>query len=945
MPFLLLCLLASPLWALELDTVWTRKYGSNLTDVAIGLSSDLAGGYVMTGYYQHPAPSLRGQDMFVTRVNGITGDTLYFRTFGGNSADQGADAHVGALQTLVVGSTSSYGANPSNVYAVALNDTGDTLWTRHYDLGASDVAFAVKRSLNGDYFIGGWTNSTGNTDYLLLKIDSTGNLLWSQTFGGANIDWAFDIEALADGGCLIAGGSGSFGAGAPPRMSALLIRYDASGDTVWTRTYGSASLDERFNDIEPTIDGGYILAGYQDDPLGDMDVFVVKIDSNGVVQWNSVIGGVGDDDALSVSVDCDRFTVAGHTTSFGMGGRDGYLIELNQVGDTLWTMTLGGVLDDMLYALQSGCSDSYHAGYFAAGLTRNGTSGPQDAWLVKLADEPRVEFTSPLPCDRFIIGETINATWFEEGLEGFPTVSLELNRDYPAGTWEVLDASFVSGGTYNFTATAPVSYNCRLRLTKLNGYPGQWISDEFSIIPSGALQPPTVEWDSSYFQDIIRDFEYIENDGGFVYPLGASMTKRDSLGGFVWNYTLPNPGNVYNYWASDVCEMSNGDLLCALTVDSAGTSDPSFVRVLRLSSGGSVLPLSVGGRPLGRTAVSADVVPDEIGGFWLLGHTWPESGGNAGLPAVIHYPDTDLPQLIDMFFCVAQCGALADSGIVFSAYSGDPFAVAQDLHIVLVNEVYDTVWTRTYDRGGNETPVRMIRHTSGNHILMGNMSPFIGGSHTAFFMELDSNGDTLLTWSYSKRNNVELLGLTEDSDGGIIAVGTTNFTGQPRDFVLVKFDCDGTVMWEVLYGGDNSETFWDVAATNDTGYLATGSRFFPSGPGLGDDRGTAVKFGNEIFYEPPTCVAADSLVILHNPGTNSNTLTWVGPDNGAYFIYSTTDPTAVYPAGAWSQIGCTEPGPPPAASVISWTDFNLTSIAKFYVVVHACNQACGGGEN
>ncbi|MBK6909733.1 MAG: hypothetical protein IPH10_02180 [bacterium] len=944
MSFLLILLIASSLCAAPIDTVWTRKFGTTLTDLAQGGSADLSGGYITTGYYQHPAPSPRGQDMLVVRVNS-SGDTIYARTFGGNSSDNGTDVHVSPSQTLIAGTTSSFGANPSNLFVVALNDNGDSLWTRNYDFGATDVAFALKRSVSGDYYIGGYSIASGNSSFLLLKIDSTGNLLWSETLGGSGIDWAFDVEPLADGGCLIAGGSASFGAGAPPRMNGWLVRYDSTGDTVWTRTYGTAALDERINDIEPTSNGGFLLAGYQDDPFGDLDVFVVKVDSNGIEEWSNVYGGSSDDDALGIVVDCDRYMVAGHTTSYGAGGRDAYFLTLDQNGDTLWTMTLGGTLDDMLYAIHSGCTTGEHPGYYATGLTRNGTSGPQDAWLVRLAAEPRLEFTAPQPCDRFVFGDMINATWDDDGLEGFPDVSLELNRDYPNGAWEVLNASFVNSGSFSFAATSPASYHCRLRLTKLGGVSGQWISDEFSVVPPGALTPPQVDWDSSYFQTIIRDIEYVESDAGFAYPLGASITKRDSIGGFLWDYALPNPGNVYNYGAADIGEMNNGDLLAAITMDSAGTSDPSSMFVLRLTSTGSVSPLNVGGRPMGRSAVATEILPDASGGFWLLGNTYPDGGGFGPLPAVIHYPDTNVPQLLDMYFCSAQGAALADSGVLLAAYSGDPFASAVNVHLVLVNESYDTVWTRTYDFGGNDTPERVLRHSSGNHVVMGNTSPFIGGSNTAFFLEVDANGDSLRSWTYSERNNVELHGLAEDGDGGIIAVGTTNFTAQPSDFVLVKFDCDGAIMWEQIYGGANSETFWDVAVTNDDGYLAAGSRFFPSGPGLGDDRGTAVKYGSETFYVPPACVAADSLVILHNAGANSNTLTWVGPDNGAFFIYSTTDPLAVYPAGTWSLIGCTEPGPPPAASVMSWTDFDLSPAQKFYVVVHACNQSCGGGSS
>lgn len=944
MHVLILISFAATLWAAPIDTVWTRKFGSTLTDLTQGGSADLSGGYVTTGYYQHPAPSPRGQDMLVVRVNS-SGDTLYARTFGGNASDNGADVHVSPSQTLIAGSTSSFGANPSNIFVVALNDNGDSLWTRSFDFGATDIAFALKRSVSGDYYIGGYTIASGNTSFLLMKIDSTGNLLWSEMLGGSGIDWAFDVEPIADGGCLIAGGSASFGAGAPPRMNGWLVRYDSAGDTVWSRSYGSASLDERINDIEPTSDGGFLLAGYQDDPSGDLDVFVVKVDANGIEEWSNVYGGTGEDDALAIAVDCDRYIVAGHTTSFGAGGRDAYFLTLDQNGDTLWTMTLGGTLDDMLYALHSGCMIGDHPGYYATGLTRNGTSGPQDAWLVRLSTEPRLVFTLPQPCDRFVIGDMINAAWDDDGLEGFPDLSIELNRDYPNGAWEVINASFVNTGSYSLTATSPASYHCRLRLTKLGGVPGQWISEEFSIIPQGALTPPQVDWDSSYFQAIIRDFEYVESDAGFAYPLGASITKRDSIGGFLWDYAFPNPSNMFNYGAGGICELPNGDLVVAITRDSAGTIDPSVVMVLQTTAGGTVQPTFPYTRPLGTTAEATDIVSDENGGYWILSSTWPESGGYYPVPAVLHYPADNTLDLIDTLAVIPTCCALHDSGLAFAGYIGDPFAVQQNVVVVAVNESYDTVWTRTFDFGGNETPIRMIRHSNGNHIVVGNTSPFIGGSYTGFFIEISPSGDSLRSWTYSERNNVELYGLAEDGDGGIIAVGTTNFTAQPRDFVLVKYDCDGAIMWEHIYGGANSETFWDVAVTDDDGYLAAGSRFFPSGPGLGDDRGTAVKFGSETFYIPPACDAPDSLVILHNASANSNTLTWVGEENGAYFIFSTTDPLAVYPTGSWSQIGCTEPGPPPAASIMSWTDFDLSPTQKFYVVVHGCNQSCGGGSS
>lgn len=943
--WLLICLFVAQAQASAPDTIWTKKFGGMAADFAQGGIADMSGGYVLTGTYSHPAPSPRGADLYAIRVDGLTGDTVYARAVGGNSSDQGAGVHYGLFRTLFIGTTSSYGSNTPNVYAVALNAIGDTIWTRAFDEGFAEQGLAVDRVPDGDYYIAGWENSSGQPDLMLMKMDSTGTLLWTRTLGGSAIDWAFDVLALADGSCLVAGETTNFGVNAPPRSNAWLVKYDAAGDTVWSKTYGDSAHDERANEVILASDGGFLLAGYQSHPVGDEDIFVVKTDANGVEEWSRTYGGTGEDIALDIVASCDNYTIAGFTDSYGAGDRDAYLIEVDANGDTLWTKTIGGSLDDQLYALHSVCGPFYHAGYFATGLTKNNSSGTQDAWLVKLAAEPFIDITSPAPCDEYVVGSTISVYWDYQGFESFPYVSLELNRNYPGGTWEMITPSLYNFGFAQFTATAPAAANCRVRITKLDGASAVGISDPFSIIPQGNFSYPSADWDSSYNgSGGINDLIYLQ-DGGFVYPYGRSIEKRDSIGGLVWSTFFDYNTSYLELFTGRICQLTNGDFVAMGLVDSAVSGSPEYLTFMVSSDSGTVVSYGSLLRPLGRTVGSGDIVATDSGSYWVAAGTNLDNGSYLPLIAVMHSVNGAGLGVLFTDTCSMGCCALTDGGLLIAGQTGDIFVDEQDLYLISIDNDYDTLWTRTYDFGANEYAIRLERLSNSNYILLGQKLSTLGGTYSSFYAEFDALGNLIQQWDYVDRDNTIMVGLAVDSDGQIISSGSTSYINTQSEFLLTKFTCDGQIDWEIQYGGPNSEHFSALSPTMDGGYLATGSRFFPSGPGLGNNRPTAVKFGPETWVVPPTCPPADSLVILYNPGMNANLLTWKGSDQGAYFIYAATVYDSLFPSGNWSQVGCVEAGPPPAASVISWSDFNLTPETKFYRVVHRCNQVCGGGED
>jgi len=105
-----------------------------------------------------------------------------------------------------------------------------------------------------------------------VKTDSAGETLWTRTHDRSFQDHGHSVQETSDGGYLIAGYTYFY----PPQYDVYLLKMDASGDTLWTRTYGGSDYDEGWS-IQLTSDGGYIIAGYTESfGAGNYDIYLVK---------------------------------------------------------------------------------------------------------------------------------------------------------------------------------------------------------------------------------------------------------------------------------------------------------------------------------------------------------------------------------------------------------------------------------------------------------------------------------------------------------------------------------------------------------------------------------------------------------------------------------------------------------------------------------------------
>lgn len=254
----------------------------------------------------------------------------------------------------------------------------DSLWSRTFGGVGLDIALSVVLADDGGYVLGGITNSfgAGDQDGWMIKTNANGDTLWSRTFGGAQYEYGGNVGRTADGGYFMAGSTRSYGAG---NSDFWLVKTDANGVTLWSRTYGGPALDGAIWG-QQTTDGGYSLAGYTTSfGAGGRDFWVVKTNANGDSLWSRTFGGPLWDIGYDVIQTADSgYVIAGETQSFGEPNGDFLLVKTNANGDSLWAHTYGQPWEDTPYCVRQ----TMDGGYVVVGQSVR-SNGIPDVWLVK----------------------------------------------------------------------------------------------------------------------------------------------------------------------------------------------------------------------------------------------------------------------------------------------------------------------------------------------------------------------------------------------------------------------------------------------------------------------------------------------------------------------------------------------------------------------------------
>lgn len=331
-----------------------------------------------------------GSDFWVLRLSG-KGSVIWQKTFGGSDDDYAnAVAIAPNGDIVVVGDTSSFGAGGWDTWIIRLDGKGNVKWEKTYGGEDDEYTNAVAIAPNGDIITAGSTSSfgAGNADLWIMRLSANGDVKWQMTYGGTGDDEAYAVALAPDGNIVVSGYTESFGAG---DWDAWILRLSGNGNVIWQKTYGGKKTDEA-NAVAIAGNGDIVVAGDTSSfGAGASDAWVLRLDGDGNVKWAKAYGGKKDDYANAVALTSSGdIIVAGGTYSFGAGGKDLWVLKLDDKGNMKWEKTYGEKHDDTA----NGVTVAPNGDILIAGGTYRITSGTE-AWVIRLGKNSGSEIEHP----------------------------------------------------------------------------------------------------------------------------------------------------------------------------------------------------------------------------------------------------------------------------------------------------------------------------------------------------------------------------------------------------------------------------------------------------------------------------------------------------------------------------------------------------------------------
>lgn len=298
-------------------------------------------------------------------------------------------------------------------------------WQKCIGGSHGDYAKSIKPTSDGGYIITGFSASnngdiTGHHgdhnfyDISVVKLDERGEIQWQRSLGGTIDEMPSHVLETSDGGYLIAGhalSSNGDVSGYRYSMDYWLIKLDATGNILWEETYGGTNNEYCYS-VTMAPDGGYLMVGCtaSDDGdvtvnHGDIDFWLVKVNSLGILEWQKTYGGSAAEEAYSAeTVPTGGFVVTGYTESNdgnvtgNHGMRDYWVIKVDNAGNLEWQKTLGGSFQEEARSIRA----TADGGFIVAGQSRSNdfdvtgnhlqTGNTIDFWIVKLSNTGNIQW-------------------------------------------------------------------------------------------------------------------------------------------------------------------------------------------------------------------------------------------------------------------------------------------------------------------------------------------------------------------------------------------------------------------------------------------------------------------------------------------------------------------------------------------------------------------------
>ena len=343
-------------------------------------------------------------------------DILWEKSYGGKHAEYLYDAIPTPDYGFILAGSSISGKNGNkeeknkgdlDYWLWKMDEHGNLDWQKSFGGNKVDLLQSIRLTHDGGFILAGTSSSNkgldkkedskGQEDFWVIKLDAKGSEIWQKTIGGESQEKLLSIAPTKDGGYILGGTSSSnriekdangildlYAKSEDSRGSLdyWVVKLKGNGTIEWQKTIGGKYYDE-LKSIEQTKDGGFILGGYSNSPIsGDKtesnyglgDYWIVKLNEEGIIEWQRTLGGDKDDNLFALIQTKDEGFIAGGSSNSGATnsksksnreGSDFWVLKLDEIGNITWQETYNYGKNDVLTSIVENQDGTYLIGGYA----------------------------------------------------------------------------------------------------------------------------------------------------------------------------------------------------------------------------------------------------------------------------------------------------------------------------------------------------------------------------------------------------------------------------------------------------------------------------------------------------------------------------------------------------------------------------------------------------
>ncbi len=388
------------------NQIWVKKVGTSSVDSGMSVSVDSNGDILISGYFSGTADfdpgvavynltSANGMDIFILKLDS-NGDFIWARSLSGATGDDYSRSVTTDIANNVyltgvftgtidfdpgVGVTNLSSLGGNDIFVLKLDSNGNFSWAVSYGGTQDDEGYSLAVDDSQNVFITGNYNGTvdfdpspninnitssGQNDIFIQKLDINGSFVWTESFGASLDDSGKSITVDPLGNIYITGdfrgpidfdpSASSYILDAGFYTDVFILKLNTNGDFLWANNLTGDNHIYSFGiDIDtnnsPYITGNFFGTADLDPSsnvsnhtsFGDADIFISKMDSNGLFSWSRSIGGIDFDNGRDINVDLSGncFIVGSFQQSADFdpnsgtqylasnGGYDGFILKLS----------------------------------------------------------------------------------------------------------------------------------------------------------------------------------------------------------------------------------------------------------------------------------------------------------------------------------------------------------------------------------------------------------------------------------------------------------------------------------------------------------------------------------------------------------------------------------------------------------------------------------------